>query len=140
MVADCDAKPKKPVKPKAIPNLLQNYRDGWKLTAELNNADEKLTTYMVEYYNTETKQGFLSFKQNGLDDLNLFYISDTSELFVYQKGSCKVMDVQNPPDPGQIARSSVAKLASEFHDPGSFRALREGLASPEQRTVLPRSG
>ncbi|KAH8030477.1 hypothetical protein HPB51_007290 [Rhipicephalus microplus] len=97
--ADCDAKPKKPVKPKAIPNLLQNYRDGWKLTAELNNADEKLTTYMVEYYDTETKQGFLSFKQNGLDDLNLFYISDTSELFVYQKGSCKVMDVQNPPDP-----------------------------------------
>ncbi|KAL1479585.1 hypothetical protein MTO96_051737 [Rhipicephalus appendiculatus] len=82
--AECDAKPKKPVKPKAIPYLLKNYGKGWKLTAELNNADEKSTIYMVEYYNTQTKQGFLSFKQNGSDDLNLFYISDTSELFVYQ--------------------------------------------------------
>lgn len=97
--AECDAKPKKQVKPKAIPNLLKNYRNGWKLTAEINNAGEKLTIYLVEYYNMQTKQGFLSFKQNGSDDLNLFYISDTSELFVYQKGSCKVMNVQNPPDP-----------------------------------------
>ncbi|XP_075525416.1 uncharacterized protein LOC142557451 [Dermacentor variabilis] len=97
--AACDAKPKKQVKPKAIPSLLTSYRNGWKLTAEINDQDEKSTVYLVEYYNTERKQGFLRFKQDGQGDVNLYYLSDTSEMFVYQKGSCRVADVRNPPDP-----------------------------------------
>ncbi|KAH7974398.1 hypothetical protein HPB49_015031 [Dermacentor silvarum] len=97
--AACDAKPKKQVKPKAIPSLLMGYRNGWKLTAEINDKNEKSTVYLIEYYNTERKEGFLRFKQDGRDDVNLYYISSTSELFVYQKGSCRVADVRNPPDP-----------------------------------------
>nr|XP_037273017.1 uncharacterized protein LOC119164920 [Rhipicephalus microplus] len=97
--ADCDAKPKKPVKPKMIPNLLKNYKQGWKLTAEISDSSEKTTTYLTEYYDMSSKQGFLSFKQDGGDDINLFYMSRTRELFIYRNHECQVTDVQNPPEP-----------------------------------------
>ncbi|KAH6922315.1 hypothetical protein HPB50_012670 [Hyalomma asiaticum] len=82
--AECDAKPKKGIRPKAIPNLLKNYKDGWKLTAEISDSSEKSTYYLVEYYDPVKKQGFLRFKKDGGDDINLYYKSRTRELFVYQ--------------------------------------------------------
>ncbi|KAH7974399.1 hypothetical protein HPB49_015032 [Dermacentor silvarum] len=97
--ADCDAKPKKKVKPKPFPNLMKNYRGGWKLTAEISDTSENTTFYLIEYYDTKAQEGFLRFKQDGGDDINLYYIARTRELFVYRKRTCQVVDVQNPPEP-----------------------------------------
>ncbi|XP_037554839.1 uncharacterized protein LOC119431422 [Dermacentor silvarum] len=82
--ADCDAKPKKKVKPKPFPNLMKNYRGGWKLTAEISDASENTTFYLIEYYDTKAQERFLRFKQDGGDDINLYYIARTRELFVYR--------------------------------------------------------
>ncbi|KAL1479586.1 hypothetical protein MTO96_051738, partial [Rhipicephalus appendiculatus] len=46
-----------------------------------------------------SKQGFLSFKQKGGDNINLFYMSRTRELFIYTNRECQVTDVKNPPEP-----------------------------------------
>ncbi|XP_065281004.1 uncharacterized protein [Dermacentor albipictus] len=97
--ADCNAKLKKRIKSKPFPNLLKNYRNGWKLTGEISDTSDKSTFYLNEYYDSIAKEGFLRFKQAGGDDVNLYYISRTKELFVYKKRTCQVVDMQNPPEP-----------------------------------------
>lgn len=95
--AQCDAKPKKRIKDKPIPNLLRNYKNGWKLTAEINDAKAKTTFYLEEYYNTKKKEGFLRYKEKAGTDINLYYISATKEIFVYSGIDCQVVDLASPP-------------------------------------------
>lgn len=95
--AQCNAKPKKRIKDIPIPNLLLNYKRGWKLTAEINDASEKSTFYLEEYYNTKKKEGFLRFKEKAGGDINLYYISATKEIFLYSGIDCQVVDLASPP-------------------------------------------
>lgn len=75
------------------------YKDGWKLTAEINDDKEKSTYYLIEYYSPRTREGFLKFQQKGGEDTNLYYIGTTREMFVYKGRECKVADLQSPPKP-----------------------------------------
>ncbi|XP_077498250.1 uncharacterized protein LOC144108894 [Amblyomma americanum] len=97
--AQCNAKPAKEVAPKAIPNILNAYKAGWKLTAEINDEKEKSTFYLIEYYDPATKEGFLKFQEKDGEDLNLYYISTTREIFLYTGRECKVASLQSPPKP-----------------------------------------